>query len=171
LSLIEVMIAMTIFFMAVFAILGMVSNTLRNARALQNAQVDAPGALASFLSTSNRLDEGNYSGDFGDLYPDYDYVYEVTVITNNLVRVDMAVVGGKGRSLEEARRAPAFADETAPLQFARRIHTGRDSHLARHPESRRGGDLLKLDGHPSRLESRSGGRRLGPARPRGHAQT
>lgn len=101
LSLIEVMIAMTIFFMAVFAILGMVSNTLRNTRALQNAQVDAPGALASFLSTSNRLDEGNYSGDFGDLYPDYDYVYEVTVITNNLVRVDMAVVGGKGRSLEE----------------------------------------------------------------------
>lgn len=101
LSLIEVMIAMTIFFMAVFAILGMVSNTLRNARALQNAQVDAPGALASFLSTSNRLDEGNYSGDFGDLYPDYDYVYEVTVITNNLVRVDMAVVGGTGKSLEE----------------------------------------------------------------------
>ena len=101
LSLIEVMIAMTIFFMAVFAILGMVSNTLRNARALQNAQVDAPGALASFLSTSNRLDEGNYSGDFGDLYPDYDYVYEVTVITNNLVRVDMAVVGGKGKTPEE----------------------------------------------------------------------
>jgi len=95
LSLIEVMIAMTIFFMAVFAILGMVSNILRNARALQETQVDAPGTLASFLSTSNRLDEGNYTGDFGDLFPDYDYSYDVTIITNNLVRVDMSVVGGK----------------------------------------------------------------------------
>jgi Tfp pilus assembly protein PilV len=118
LSLIEVMIAMTIFFMCVFAILGMVSNTLRNARALQNAQVDAPGALASFLSTSNRLDEGSYSGDFGDLYPDYDYVYEVTVITNNLVRVDMVVAGGKGKTPEETHMSlfltPPSQQGTAP---------------------------------------------------------
>jgi len=95
LSLIEVMIAMTIFFVAIFAILGMVSNVLRNARALQETQVDAPGTLASFLSTSNRLDEGTYSGDFGDIFPDYDYSYDVTTITNNLVRVDLSVMGGK----------------------------------------------------------------------------
>lgn len=95
LSLIEVMIAMTIFFMCVFAILGMVSSVLRNARALQETQVDAPGTLASFLSTSNRLDEGTFSGDFGDLFPDYDYTYDVTPITNNLVRVDMSIIGGK----------------------------------------------------------------------------
>jgi Tfp pilus assembly protein PilV len=95
LSLIEVMIAMAIFFVCIFAILGMVSNTLHNARALQDTEVDAPGALASFLSTSNRLDEGSYSGDFGDLFPDWDYTYDVTVITNNLVRVDLSVVGGK----------------------------------------------------------------------------
>jgi len=100
LSLIEVMIAMTIFFMAVFAILGLVSTTLRNARALQSTEVDAPGALASFLSTSNRLDEGTYSGDFGDLYPDYEYSYEVVPITNSLVRVDMLVQGGKGKKIE-----------------------------------------------------------------------
>jgi hypothetical protein len=102
LSLIEVMIAMAIFFMAVFSILAMVSATLRNARALQNTQVDAPGALASFLSTSNRLDEGSYSGDFGDLYPDYEYTYDVVPITNSLVRVDMVIMGGQGRNPVES---------------------------------------------------------------------
>lgn len=103
LSLIEVMIAMSIFFMAVFAILGMVSNTLRNARALQDTQEDPAGTLASFLSLSNRLDEGTYSGDFGDLHPDYEYAYEVVPITNTLVRVDLGVVGGKGKTPTEMR--------------------------------------------------------------------
>src|SRR5207342_1412722 len=40
-SLIEVMIACGIFFMATFAILALVSTTLRNARALQRGDVDA----------------------------------------------------------------------------------------------------------------------------------
>jgi len=103
LSLIEVMVAMGIFFMVVFAILGMVSNTLRNARALQGTQGDAPiGALAAFLTCSNRLDEGTYSGDFGDLFPDYEYDYEVIPITNGLVRVDLMVRGGTGRRPEES---------------------------------------------------------------------
>ena len=101
LSLIEVMIAMAIFFMVVFAILAMVSNTLRNARALQQTHVDA-GALASFLTLSNRLDEGTYSGDFGDLYPDHEYDYEVIPITNGLVRVDLEVRGGTGSRPEES---------------------------------------------------------------------
>lgn len=96
------MIAMAIFFMCVFAILAMVSNTLRNARALQATHVDA-GALASFLTLSNRLDEGVYSGDFGDLYPDYDYEYEVIPITNGLVRVNMVVRGGSGKRPEESQ--------------------------------------------------------------------
>jgi hypothetical protein len=103
LSLIEVMIAMGIFFMVVFAILGMVSNSLRNARALQGTQGDAPiGALAAFLTTSNRLDEGTFSGDFGDLYPDYEYDFEVIPITNGLVRVDLNVRGGTGKRPEES---------------------------------------------------------------------
>jgi hypothetical protein len=103
LSLIEVMIAMGIFFMVVFAILGMVSNSLRNARALQGTQGDAPiSALAGFLTCSNRLDEGTYSGDFGDLFPNYDYDYEVIPITNGLVRIDMMVRGGTGKRPEES---------------------------------------------------------------------
>lgn len=101
LSLIEVMVAMLIFFMVVFAILGMVSNTLRNVRALQQTHVDA-GALAAFLTLSNRLDEGSYSGDFGDLFRDYEYEYEVIPITNGLMRVDMTVRGGTGKRPEES---------------------------------------------------------------------
>lgn len=96
LSLIEVMIAMALFFMAVFAILGMVSNTLRNARALHQTSVDA-GAIASFLTLSNRLEEGMFSGDFGDVYPDYDYSYDAMLITNGLFRVDLLVQGGSGK--------------------------------------------------------------------------
>ena len=46
-SLIEVMIAMFLFFMAVFTILALVSNTLRNARALQQPPIDAGMAAAS----------------------------------------------------------------------------------------------------------------------------
>lgn len=101
LSLIEVMVAMAIFFMCVFAILGMVSNNLRNARALQVTHLDA-GALAAFLTLSNRLDEGTYSGDFGDLFPDHEYSYEVIPITNGLVRVDLLVRGEVRGGQEES---------------------------------------------------------------------
>src|SRR5262245_43913614 len=77
-TLLEVSIAVAIFFMAVFAILGLVSNTLRNARALQRVEADA-GMLAGELSLTNRLYEGFDSGDFsgfsesGDMYPGYSW--------------------------------------------------------------------------------------------------
>jgi hypothetical protein len=45
-TLLEVMIACGIFFMATFAILGLVSNTLRNARGIQRVEVDAGMAAA-----------------------------------------------------------------------------------------------------------------------------
>ncbi len=97
LSLIEVMIAMALFFMVVFAILGMVSNTLRNARRLQEDYVDA-GAVASFLCLSNRLEEGTFDFDFGDLYPDYRGSYEVFPITNGLFRVEILVENEQRKS-------------------------------------------------------------------------
>ncbi|HEY9170836.1 MAG TPA: hypothetical protein VI136_00970 [Verrucomicrobiae bacterium] len=96
LSLIEVMIAMALFFMVVFAILGMVSSTLRNARRLQAEYVDA-GAVATHLCLSNRLEEGSFDFDFGDLYPDYRGMYEVTPITNGLFRVDILVENERQR--------------------------------------------------------------------------
>jgi len=95
-TLLEVMIATAIFFTATFAILGVVATTLRNARALQKIEVDA-GMLAAQLSLTNRLYEGSESGDFGDLYPDYTWDQENTLITNGLWRVDFVVHRRVGR--------------------------------------------------------------------------
>ena len=69
-TLMEVMIACGVFFMCVFAILALVSNTLRNARVLRATKVDA-GMIAAQLSLTNKLFEGSESGDFGDLYTGY----------------------------------------------------------------------------------------------------
>ena len=90
-TLMEVMIACFIFFMAMFAILALVSNTLRNARGLQNGQVDA-GMVAAMLSKTNRVTEGGDSGDFGDAYPDFSWeTHGYEVETNGLWQVDIEV--------------------------------------------------------------------------------
>src|SRR6184192_2466516 len=56
-TLLEVMIAVSIFFMATFSILALVSRCLAQARALQPMQVDA-NMVAAELSLTNRLEEG-----------------------------------------------------------------------------------------------------------------
>ena len=87
----EVMIACGIFFMAMFAILALVSNTLRNARGLQHGEVDA-GMVAAMLSKTNRVTEGSDSGDFGDAYREFSWETEsFEVETNGLWQVDITV--------------------------------------------------------------------------------
>jgi hypothetical protein len=90
-SLIEVMVACGIFFMAVFSILALVSGVLRNARGLRRIELDA-GMVAAQVSNTNKLTEGTQSGDFGKLYPDYSWeadTYEVA--TNGLWQIDIIV--------------------------------------------------------------------------------
>jgi hypothetical protein len=90
-SLLEVMIACGIFFMAVFAILAMVSSVLRNARSLRRVELDA-GMVAAQVCKTNRLTEGIESGDFGNLYPDYSWETETyEALTNGLWQVDIVV--------------------------------------------------------------------------------
>ena len=89
-TLLEVMIALGIFFMAMFAILSLVSNTLRNARALQETTVDA-GSLAAELMLTNKLYEGSYNGDFGKVYPDCSWDRDDMLITNGLWQCDFVV--------------------------------------------------------------------------------
>jgi type II secretory pathway pseudopilin PulG len=93
-SLLEVMVAIGVFFMAVFAILGLVSGSLANARRLQRPLVDA-GAVASWLSATNRLVEGTYTVNLGDLlgdaYNDYDCTYVIPPSTNKLFEVGYVV--------------------------------------------------------------------------------
>jgi type II secretory pathway pseudopilin PulG len=105
-TLLEVMIATGIFFMAMFAVLGLVSGTLHNARALQRIDVDA-GMLAAELSLTNRLTEESVSGDFGDLYPGYswqrdNYLWPV-MPTNGLFQVDFTVSRRVGNHPVETR--------------------------------------------------------------------
>ena len=90
-SLLEVMIASGIFFMAIFAILAMVSGVLRNARSLRRMELDA-GMVAAQVVNTNRLTEGSNTGDFGNLYPGYSWdtdTYEAG--TNGLWQVDIVV--------------------------------------------------------------------------------
>jgi len=111
-TLVEVMVALGIFFMAVFTILGLVSNSLRNARALQRKTVSA-GLVAAELSLTNRLTEGAASGDFGNLYPDHEWTsdtYEVS--TNGLFQVDMIVQRSAGGVVESKLSILLFRPES-----------------------------------------------------------
>jgi Tfp pilus assembly protein PilV len=99
-SLMEVMIAMGIFFMSVFVILSLVSSSLQNARRLQRPMVDA-AMIASELSLTNKLVEMSQSGDFGKAYPGYTWTADINeVMTNKLFQVDYQV----------------FNDRKAPVQ-------------------------------------------------------
>jgi hypothetical protein len=90
-SLLEVMIASGILFLCLFAILELLSTSLRGARLLQRTTVDA-GMLAAELSLTNKLSEGTESGDFGKLYPDYHWTREIQeASTNGLFLVDFTV--------------------------------------------------------------------------------
>jgi prepilin-type N-terminal cleavage/methylation domain-containing protein len=105
-SLIEVMVAIAIFFIGTFAILGLISSGLENARRLQRPIVDA-GVLASDLSTTNQLVEGTYSGNLGDLlgndYSEYNYTETITeALTNKLFRADFVLqLRGDDRPVSE----------------------------------------------------------------------
>jgi type II secretory pathway pseudopilin PulG len=93
-TLIEVMIACGIFFMATFGILALVSTTLRNARALQRSEVDAGMAAAQVYQTlrTNRQTEVSGSGDFGEAYPGYSYKFAGQEYqSNGLLQVDIVV--------------------------------------------------------------------------------
>jgi len=90
-SLLEVLIAMAVFFVVVFAILGMVVQSVGAARALQRQQADC-GMVASMFSLSNTLEEGSYSGDFEGLVPDYNWNAEIFEAgSNGFFQIDISV--------------------------------------------------------------------------------
>jgi hypothetical protein len=95
-TLIEVMIAIAIFFMCMFAILGIFGAGLHSALLLRR-DGPTPGMIASELSLSNQLDEGTLSGNFGDVYPNYSWSADViTAATNGLYRLNISVMGPSG---------------------------------------------------------------------------
>jgi Tfp pilus assembly protein PilV len=90
-TLLEVMIAMGIYCMCVFAILEVVATNLRGARSLQTQPVDV-SLLIDDLYQTNKLQEGSDSGDFGDLFKDYTWASETTLVaTNGLFKIEFLV--------------------------------------------------------------------------------
>jgi len=98
-TLIEVMIAVTIFFMAMFTILGVLSASLHAASILRS-NAPTPGMVAGQLSLTNKLYEGTESGDFGEIdeYKNYRWFAQTTeAATNGLFRIDIQILNPGGR--------------------------------------------------------------------------
>ena len=96
-TLLEVMIAIAIFFVASFAVLGLISTSLNNVRRMQMPSVDASPVLARYAAT-NSLIEGIYQGNLGEPellgkeYRDYNYVVDIVeVASNHLYSVECAI--------------------------------------------------------------------------------
>lgn len=102
-TLLEVVIALGIFFLCAFSILDLVSVNLRAARALKPAVIDV-GSLAAELMLTNRLEEGIESGDFGNLYPGFHWTREtVQVATNGLFQVDFSIEKNGGQASDSSK--------------------------------------------------------------------
>ena len=93
-TLLEVMIAMAIFCMAVFVILESTSQGLRAARSLQLNQPDVAMVVAELMLT-NRLADSAIEGDLGDFYPGFTYRIEPPeeIFTNGFYQVDITILG------------------------------------------------------------------------------
>ncbi len=96
-TLLEVMIAVAIFFMATFAILNLVGSSVRAARGLEPFNLDASSVVAE-LSLTNRLEEGEIPRDiikhFEELHPGYTCGGSITEVrTNGLFEVELLVGG------------------------------------------------------------------------------
>jgi hypothetical protein len=90
-TLLEVMVAVMIFFMCMFSILALVSGSLRGIRAFQQTTVN-PGAVAAQFSLTNSIAEGPDQGGFGDAYPDYSWKSDAEPAgTNGLFSVNIQV--------------------------------------------------------------------------------
>jgi prepilin-type N-terminal cleavage/methylation domain-containing protein len=87
-TLLEVMIAIAIFFVGSFAILELISASLANARRLQKPSVDASPVLATWMATNSWI-EGHYHGSLGDAnmlgkdYRDYNWDLDIVEISSN----------------------------------------------------------------------------------------
>ncbi len=110
-TLIEVMVAIALFFMCTFAILGLTSQLLKNARIFQSKK--SPGvALVHgwYTSKTNRVTEGEVNVEFTDISPDlgelYRDYYAVILaepneeMTNGLWNVTYTVFNRKTRQVD-----------------------------------------------------------------------
>jgi hypothetical protein len=97
-TLIEVMVAVAIFFMSMFAILGVLSSGIHAASLLRTSGPTA-GMAAGFFYVTNQIVEGPDAGDFNDIagYEGYTWRSEAReVATNGLYKMDFVVIDPHG---------------------------------------------------------------------------
>jgi type II secretory pathway pseudopilin PulG len=116
-TLLEVMIAIAIFFVASFSILELVSQSLANARRLERPLVDA-SVILSQISLTNQLVENNFSGYLGDLlgktYANYNWSgVIVEVQSNHLYSADFTIQNA-GNGAVVSRTATLFYRPQSP---------------------------------------------------------
>ena len=117
-SLLEVLIALGIFFMAIFTILALVSSSLRSARGLRRVEVDAGMVAAQLLIKTNRFSEGFQSGDFGQMYPDYTWEYDCNLVeTNGLMQFDIRVLHSGNLQPVDSMSILLFSPDSAAQAF------------------------------------------------------
>jgi hypothetical protein len=121
-SLLEVMIALAIFFMAIFAILQSVSQILGAARMLQQKQrMPDVLSLVSELYLTNKFEEGIVEGDFGEVYPGFTWTRETYLIkTNGLFEVDFSIQGVMGVRPVETKSSIWMWRPDSPVSSFRR---------------------------------------------------
>ncbi|HWC58059.1 MAG TPA: prepilin-type N-terminal cleavage/methylation domain-containing protein [Verrucomicrobiae bacterium] len=95
-TLLEVMIAVMILFMCLFAVLALLSNSLRSARKLQQHRTVDTGTVAGMiyvqLVNTNSLNEGPVDVDLNDLFPGCKCNADLSLVgTNGLCEVDFDV--------------------------------------------------------------------------------
>jgi len=102
-SLLEVMVAIAIFFIASCAILDLISSSLNNVRRLQRPSVDAGPVLAFWMAT-NSWKEDHYHGSLGDenmLGKDYrGYNWDLDIVeikSNHLYEADCFITVANGK--------------------------------------------------------------------------
>jgi hypothetical protein len=100
-TLVEVMVAIAIFFMAMFAILGVMSSGVHAAAILRTSGPTA-GMIAAQIALTNQMQDETVSGSFGGdngigVYKDYRWAYQCRqVATNGLFQIDFVVIDPNG---------------------------------------------------------------------------
>ena len=100
-TLLEVLIAVSIFFIAMFAILDMTANSVKAARRLQRSNVDV-GMLGAMMSLTNQVEEGPVPREiilpFEEANPDYACRGNITEVSSNgLFQVDFEIYSIKDK--------------------------------------------------------------------------
>ena len=103
-TLLEVIIACTIFFMVAFSVLQVVTTGLVAARKLQQREPNFEFLISPHAMT-NILVDGSASGDFEDmapgLYRDYSWEWNIMEVETNFFRGDYVIYYNKGSSRKE----------------------------------------------------------------------